>query len=87
MIIWKIGFTLDFEIIFLIPAVWVYAQAGGHLSYSNIKSGKSNTSTFFEIMRVHPYIQSLAMAVKGIFSSKFSKTVKIIEGFFCLKIN
>jgi len=56
-------------------------------TYSNIKIGMLNTATIFKIMRVHPYIESLAMAVKGIFSSKFSKTVKIIEGFFCLKIN
>ena len=41
MIIWKIGFTLDFGIMNLIPRLSVEPQAGGHLPYSNIKIVKS----------------------------------------------
>jgi len=48
-------------------------------TYSNIKIGMLNTATIFKIMRVHPYIQSLARALWGIFSSKFSETVKVME--------
>ena len=54
MIIWKIGFTLDFGIIFLIPHLAVprvtKTQAGGHIPCSNIKMGKSNSPTVFKIM-------------------------------------
>ena len=56
MIIWKIGFTLDFGIIFLIPRfsnlVVLKLLAGGLLPYSNIEIGKSNTQIIFENVRV-----------------------------------
>ena len=56
MIIWKIGFTLDFGIISLIICFGVHIptllkpHAGGHLPYSNIKIRKLNTPTIFKIM-------------------------------------
>ena len=46
MIIWKIGFTLDFGIISLIPRLVVGSlfllkpHAVGHLPYSNIRIGR-----------------------------------------------
>ena len=50
MIIWKIGFTLDFGIISLIlglgvPPSYKKTHAGGHLPYSNFRIGKLNTPT------------------------------------------
>jgi len=53
MIIWKIGFTLEFDIISLIPhfgftPMLLKSLADGRL---NIKIGKLNTQTIFKIMR------------------------------------
>ena len=43
MIIWEIRFTLDFEIISLIPIrMLLKPHVGGHLPFSDIKIGKWN---------------------------------------------
>lgn len=71
MIILKIGFTMDFGIISLIPHLRLGVlkpNAGGantllktqRVWTFNIKIGMSNTPTIFKFMRecVHPYIES-----------------------------
>jgi len=52
MIIWKIGFTLDFEIISLIPHFGFTPMLLKPLPDEriNIKIGKFNTKTIFKIM-------------------------------------
>jgi len=68
VIIWKIGFTLDFGIIlnppFGITTMLLKLHAVGHIPYSNIKIRKLNTPIIFKIMHCSSlYIESFVLVV------------------------
>ena len=71
IIIQKIGFTQDFGNISLIPRLCV-PHVDGHLPYSNIKIGKSNTPTILKMRECSSFYSPL-------FCINFSILSKIVK--------